>query len=150
MNFTPRWKPISHLPVFACSVDGWVENLQEQYKTILPTKDRPHSMDDYTIGLIFEVIGKQKDDLWMWEEQLSRWEKLDLDRKQQSEFKRLKGQNALIKNLIESILALAEELKDHTIEKVMAKEYGYRIKYRLKTLIGFPSYKAILSILYRY
>lgn len=122
MSFTPDWKPISHLPVFAWSVDGWVENLQEHYRTILPAKDRPHSMDDYTVGRIFEVIGKQKDDLWMWEQQLSRWEKLDLDRKQQSELMRLKGQMALIKKLIESILALAEQLKDHTIEKVMAKD----------------------------
>jgi len=31
---------------------------------------KPHVLDDYTGGRVFEVFGRQKDDLWLFEEQL--------------------------------------------------------------------------------
>jgi hypothetical protein len=40
------------------------------YCKLLLTK--PHVFDDYTVGRVFEVFGRQKDDLWLFEEQLAR------------------------------------------------------------------------------
>ena len=117
-----NYQPISKLPTFAWSIDGWVKNLEEQYQTLIPAKLKPHVLDDHTISRVFEVIGKQKDDVWMWEDQLKQWQKTKLNEPQREEVRRLSDQINRVKELINTILTLADELKESTIEKVLAKD----------------------------
>jgi hypothetical protein len=70
---------------------------------------------------VFEVFGSQKDDLWLFEEQLARWKMDKLSVGQRHEVDRLTEQVGRCRTVIESILSLAEQLKQGTIEKVLAK-----------------------------
>jgi hypothetical protein len=54
-------------------------------------------------------------------QQLRRWEALNLTTAQKKEVERLMGQMKRLHEVITAILALADELKGRTIEKVMAK-----------------------------
>ena len=59
----PDWQPISRLPLIGSMI-------AEHYQTLLQAAPKPHALDDYTVGRVFEVFGRQKDDLWLFEEQL--------------------------------------------------------------------------------
>jgi CHASE3 domain sensor protein len=63
----------------------------------------------------FEQTKSQKD-------VLSRWEKTKLNPQQQQEVTRLKKQVARNKQLTESILALADELKENTIDQILGRD----------------------------
>jgi hypothetical protein len=66
---------------------------------------------------VFEVFGTQKDDLWLFEEQLARWKMDKLSVGQRHEVDRLTEQVGRCRTVIDSILSLAEQLKEGTIEK---------------------------------
>ena len=63
----------------------------------------------------------QADDLWLDDEQLSRWKHLNLTPSQQQEVDRLAAQLPTIRERVTAILALAEALKGGTIEAVLGK-----------------------------
>ncbi|MBN1485177.1 MAG: hypothetical protein JXA37_10675 [Chloroflexia bacterium] len=65
---------------------------------------------------------EQRDDSWILEGQLAHWKELDLDAAQRREIGRLEGQLARNKEAIEAVLALAEELKEGTVEKMLGKD----------------------------
>ena len=117
----PQWQPISRLPLIASHIDEWLINSEEQYATMLPARERPHSLDDYTVGRVIKVFTEQKNDLWLWETQIARWKKDDLTSAQRQEVERLGRQLAKVRETIDSILALAKELSEGTIEKILAK-----------------------------
>jgi hypothetical protein len=58
---------------------------------------------------------------WLWETQIARWKKDDLSAAQRQEVERLDGQLAKVRETIDSILDLAKELSEGTIEKILAK-----------------------------
>ena len=65
----PDWQPISRLPLIGSMIDGMLQDAEEHYQTLLQAVPKPHVLDDYTVGRVFEVFGSQKDDLWLFEEQ---------------------------------------------------------------------------------
>jgi hypothetical protein len=67
-------------------------------------------LDDYTVARVFEVFGSQKDDLWLFEEQLARWKMDKLSVGQRHEVDRLTEQLGRCRTVIDSILSLAEQL----------------------------------------
>jgi hypothetical protein len=69
----PHWNPISRLPEIATAIDGMLEMAEEQYRTLLEVRERPHVLDDSTVGSVIEVFTKESEDLWLYEEQLRRW-----------------------------------------------------------------------------
>jgi hypothetical protein len=117
----PDWQPISRLPLIGSMIDGMLEDAEEHYQTLLQASPKPHVLDDYTVGRVFEVFGKQKDDLWLFEEQLAHWKMDKLSVGQRHEVDRLTEQVGRCRTVIDSILSLAEQLKQGTIEKVLAK-----------------------------
>jgi hypothetical protein len=102
-------------------IDGMLQDAEEHYQTLLQASPKPHVLDDYTVGRVFEVFGTQKDDLWLFEEQLARWKMDKLSVGQRHEVDRLTEQVGRCRTVIDSILSLAEQLKQGTIEKVLAK-----------------------------
>ena len=117
----PRWNPISRLPMIATAIDGMLELAQEQYSTLLQARERPHVLDDYTVGRVTSVFTQQANDLWLYEEQLARWKKDALTATERQEVDRLVGQMTNLREAITAILTLAAELKRGTIESVLAK-----------------------------
>jgi hypothetical protein len=117
----PQWQPISMLPTIATHIDGMLEAAQEQYQTLLPAKAKPHVLDDYTVNRIKKVFTDQQNDLWLFDEQLKRWQSNQLTGEQRKEVERLQGQMKKLREQVKTILELADDLSKGTIEKVMAK-----------------------------
>ncbi|GAC1354192.1 MAG: hypothetical protein PVS3B3_39820 [Ktedonobacteraceae bacterium] len=117
----PQWQPISQLALIASHIDGMLEAAQEQYQTLQSARAKPHVLDDYTVGRVIEVFTVQKNDLWLFDEQLKRWTTQPLTTRQRQEVQRLTGQMSKLRQVIADILALADELKRGTIEQMLGK-----------------------------
>jgi len=113
------WQPLSFLPQIAEMIDGMLDAANE---TCGPLVVQIKIHDNFTIKRIFEVTGQQIEDEWMYEEQLARWlHSPDLETVQLDEILRLQGQMVELKKINRSILTIAEEHKDKTIEKILGK-----------------------------
>jgi len=131
---TPQWQPSGKVFLVGTMIDGMLENAREQYATLLEARPKPHVLDDYTVGRLVEVYTAQRDDLWLWDEQLRRWSEASLNRLRRREVERLQGQMVALRAVVGDILALADELGRGTIEKMMAKsdvEVGLEMLMRL-------------------
>jgi len=117
----PRWHPISALPLIGRVIDEGVEGAERQYSLLLEAKHRPGVLDDHTVQRTLQVYGETIDDLWVFEEQLLRWSKTNLNTRQRTDVDRLILQQRRMREVVEAILSLAEELKGTTIEAVLAK-----------------------------
>ena len=117
----PNWQPITHLPLIAAVIDGMLESAEEQAQTLQQARLKPHVLDDYTVGRVITVFTTQQDDLWLFEEQLWRWEAQELTGVHRCEVGRLTSQLGQLRQVIAAILALADELKSGTIEQGLAK-----------------------------
>ena len=118
---SPQWQPIERLPLIATHIDGMLESASEQYETLQLAKPKPYVLDDYTVGRVLQVYTTQQGDLWLFDEQLRRWECGKLTAAQRQEVERLAGQMLQLHEVISAILRLAEQLQERTIEKVLAK-----------------------------
>ena len=116
----PTWQPIARLGMIAHHIDGMLESAEENYGNLQEAKPKPHVLDDYSVGRVISVFATQRDDLWLFDEQLRLWKARQLTARQRAEVDRLVGQMKRLREVIASILALADELKERTMEKVMA------------------------------
>jgi hypothetical protein len=113
-----HWQPVSFLPQISDMISGMLEAAQETYEPLRQIKVH----DDYTIERIFEVTGQQVEDEWLYDEQLSRWmDNKNLKPAQRTEIQTLQAQMEELKQVNRKILAIAEEHKNKTIEKIMSK-----------------------------
>jgi len=113
-----HWQPISFFPQISDMINGMLDAAQETYEPLRQIKVH----DDYTIERIFEVTGQQVEDEWLYDEQLSRWmENKNLKPAQRVEIQTLQAQMEALKQVNRKILAIAEEHKNKTIEKIMSK-----------------------------
>jgi len=118
---TPQWQPITALPMIGSLVDGMLADAEEHYETILQAKGRPYVLDDAIVARIIQVHTDQLENHWLFEQQLSRWAQEELSVTQRREVERLQFQTTKLREVLEAILAFAEELKEGTIEKVLGK-----------------------------
>src|SRR6266571_4884863 len=114
-------QPITMLPTLTPHIDGMLEEAQEQQDNLRQAQSKPWVLDDYTVKRVIEVHTVQKNDLWLFDEQLKRWKSGQLTERQRSEVERLTGQMQKLHEVIDDILAMAAELSKGTIEKQMAK-----------------------------
>jgi len=119
---TPQWQPSGKVFLVGTMIDGMLENAQEQYQTLVEARPKPHVLDDHIVGRLVEVYTAQRDDLWLWDEQLRRWSDEPLGAIRRREVERLHGQMAALRKVVGDILALADELGRGTIERVLAKD----------------------------
>ena|SRR5205085_4615353 len=117
----PQWQPIENLPLIAYPIDGMLESAEEQYENLQQARPKPYVLDDYTVKRVIDVFTAQQNDLWLFDEQLRRWKAGKLTTTQEKEVERLVGQMVKLHQVIDSILELANELKEGTIEKQLAK-----------------------------
>jgi len=117
----PQWQPIERLAVIASHIDGMLESTTEQYETLQLARPKPFVLDNDTVGRVVDVFTTEQGDLWLFDEQLRRWERGMLTTAQRQEVERLAGQMLQLHEVITAILRLADELKERTIEKVLAK-----------------------------
>lgn len=118
----PIWLPISHLAHVASMIDGMLESAEEQVLLLTQAQPKAHVLDDSTIGRVFEVYTIQRDDLWLYAEQLHRWEEQHITDRQRRIIGHLITRLERLRQDIARILDLADALKDGTIEKILAKD----------------------------
>ncbi len=135
-DLQPIWRPISDLPLIAWAIRNMLECAKEQYETLVPCRQTPHVLDDHLIGRVLKLHREQKEDLWFYQEQLARWKKQKLTAGQRKEIEALAGELANAAAMIDSVIALAEELSDGTIDKVMAKS---DLTAGVEALLGRPT-----------
>jgi hypothetical protein len=121
-NQTPNWQPISFLPQIAEMIAGMLTSAQEVHGSLQQARTRPHVMDDYTLGRVREVHGTQLNDLWLYEVQLSRWTTESPTDRQRREIGRLTDQLTTLRHVLTLCLALTDEMKDGTIDQILAKD----------------------------
>lgn len=102
-------------------IDGMLEEVQTQYQNMLEAQKKPQTMDDYTIQRVITVYSEQHNSLWLYREQLSRWKQENPTPKQLKEIHRLERQVDKIDQTLTGILAIADEIKDKTIESILGK-----------------------------
>lgn len=117
----PNWQPISRLPLIAQMIDQGLSDALIQYQNLQEAQNRPHVLDDYTVGRVIQVFGEEQQFLEIYSEQLTRWKQENLNATQREQIIRLEGQLEQLSTTVASILALADELKQKTIEKVLDK-----------------------------
>lgn len=118
---TPNWRPISFLPQLAEMIDGMLESAEDVYGSLQQSQDRPYVMDDDTIGRVREVHTAQRNDLWLYEEQIARWQEAAPTSAQAAEITRLQQQLDRLRSVLTACLTLADTLAEGTIEKVLEK-----------------------------
>jgi hypothetical protein len=116
-----HWHSIAMLTTIARHIDGMVEADREQLTTLQETRTKPYVLDDYTVSRVRQAFTTQREDFWIFEEQLRRWQAMQLTAKQRTEVTRLGGQIGKLRQINSDVLALAEELSKGTIEKQLAK-----------------------------
>ena len=117
----PHWQPLTALPLIASVIDGELADGEEHYATLLTVRDRPHVLDDATVERSIKLHTEQQDFLGVFAEQLARWRNERPSDAQRRELDRLEGQLGRLRAVLGDILALAEELQQGTIERVLAK-----------------------------
>jgi hypothetical protein len=130
------WHPISDLPLIGWMIRDMLAGAKEQYESLVPCRPTPHVLDDHLIGRVFKLYREKKEDLWFYQEQLARWKKEKLSAGQRKEVEALAGELSNYAAMIDSVLALAEELSDGTIDKVMAKS---DLTAGVEALLGRPT-----------
>jgi len=117
----PHWHPIAMLTTIAWHIDGMVEADQEQLTILQEARSKPYILDDYTVNRVKRAFTTQREDFWVFEEQLRRWQAVRLTSEQRIEVTRLQSQMARLRQINSDVLALAEELSKGTIEKQLEK-----------------------------
>ena len=117
----PQWQPISQMPLVSEMISGMLGEAQNLYKNLLLARPKPHLLDDATVARVIDVYTTQKDDLWLYEDQLKHWQKSKLTDRQAQDIQRMQSHLLQLGELIDKILTLIEKLKERTIERVLAK-----------------------------
>lgn len=115
-----NWQPIAFLPELAWMVDGMTESAAEQVENLRAAQIRPGSLDDATIDRVIASYTTQRDDLWLYTEQLARWQAAPCTAAQQAEITRLTGLLGHLRADIVTVLDLAEQIKPQTIDSILS------------------------------
>jgi len=128
----PQWRHISDIAVFTELLQALLESAIEQLETRKECEHRPHVLDEKSVSRYIALHTKQRDSHWLYVERSARWKRGKLNRSQSIKVDRLIAQSLTLKERNEEILALAEKIAPHTIERVMAVD---NIELGLKALI---------------
>ncbi|NTU84981.1 MAG: hypothetical protein HGA45_37390, partial [Chloroflexales bacterium] len=117
----PTWQPITQLPMIAWAINGMADEAAAQVGNLREAQGRPHVLDDATVNRVIASYTEQQGDLWLYEEQLRRWQAGKLTAAQSTEIASLTQRLAGLRADIATILDLAAYLKPRTIDAVLAR-----------------------------
>jgi hypothetical protein len=128
-----QWHPLSRLPLIAQLIDEGVKDANTQHDLLLQGEKKPYLFDDETIDRIILVYLETLDFVEIYQEQLDRWKKEKLTKKQDAELVRLVEQCRYLKVLAMAILAMADQIAAATIDKIIGMDEA---ELALKVLLG--------------
>lgn len=117
----PTWQPISQLLTIAWAITGMADEAADMLGSLREARPKPHVLDDATVDRVIRLYTEQRDDLWLYEEQLRRWQAGKLTASQRQKIAGLSLRLGRLRANIAEILELAAYLKPRTIDAVMAR-----------------------------
>jgi len=114
-----NWQPISQMALIGSTIDTSLNDTREHLDRLSKAKDRPHVLDDATIDRVEQVHTEQMDYVEIYTRQIGRWRGEKPSAAQVRELDRLDKQNQRLRALTADVLALASELREGTIERVL-------------------------------
>ena len=54
---TPNWQPLSMLPMMTDMLSGMLDEVNTQLQSLRAAQEKPHVLDDYTVGRVLKVYG---------------------------------------------------------------------------------------------
>lgn len=120
MKRKPIDRPISYLSLFATALNGDLSSAPDQYKTLLPAKDKPSVLDDETVNRIIRLHEEKNEFIENYERQFKLWRKEKLSSNQLIVLEDLEEKLPQLKEVNDKVLKLAFEIQPYTIDKIMA------------------------------
>jgi len=117
-----QWKSIQFLPTMISLIAGDLDNVKEQYESLLAVKDKPHVLNDHIVGRIIKLYTEKIDEHWYYEKQIQIWSETNLTEQQKGDIERLNSWIHKIKEINERVLELAKLISENTIDKILAKD----------------------------
>jgi hypothetical protein len=114
-----NWQPISQMPLVANMIDTSLNETREHLGTLSKAKDRPHVLDDATIDRVEQVHTEQMAYVEIYGQQIGRWRKEKPSAAQARELDRMDNQNRQLRAVTADVLALAGELRNGAIERIL-------------------------------
>jgi hypothetical protein len=130
-----NWQPISQMPLIASMISTSLVETREHLGTLTKAKDRPHVLDDATIDRVEQVHAEQMEFVTIYTQQISRWRAEKPSPARISELDRMDTQNQQLREVTKAVLDLADDLRQGTIDRVLATS---DFELGLQTLLGTP------------
>ena len=108
--------------IFGPRSEGELKSTEEQFLHLNREGREPPVLTDALVKRIIRVYIEEQEMIPVLREQLSRWLKANPTEKQRKELARTRKNLTRLDKLTKEILDLARELRNFTIEKVLAKD----------------------------
>lgn len=120
MKRQPIDRPISYLPLFANMINGDLSAVREQYKTLIPIREKPSVLDDATVDRIISLHEEKKEFIENYERQFRLWRQEKLTPNQLIILEDLEEKLPQLTEVNDKVLEIAYEIQPYTIDKIMA------------------------------
>ncbi|MBW9159476.1 hypothetical protein [Clostridium tagluense] len=122
MEKQQNWHPISMPPMLSTMISGQLEEAKNQYENLFKAQSKPYVLNDEILERVIKVFSEQLDFICLYENQISKWhDEETLTTKLEADLAKSQSQLQELSTVVPNILALADQLKSGTIEKVMKK-----------------------------
>jgi hypothetical protein len=98
MKRKPIDRPIAYLSLFVTAINGDLSSVREQYKILLPAKDKPSVLDDETVDRIIRLHKEKNEFIDNYQRQFKLWRKEKLTPNQLIILEDLEEKLPLLKN----------------------------------------------------
>jgi hypothetical protein len=119
-----RWYPIDKLPMFESMVTEGLDYTLEQYALFAEAREKPHVLDDATIDRGVRVFQDQIEETTWHDQQIARWRKQGLTERQRAQVDKLEAGTKRYRDASKGVLALLEELRKGTINRILEMDDG--------------------------
>ena len=113
-------RPISYLPLFATALNGDLSSVREQYRTLLPAKDKPSVLNDEIVNRIIRLHKEKNEFIDNYKRQFRLWREEKLSSNQLIVLEGLEEKLPLLKEVNDKVLKLVYDIQPYTIDKIMA------------------------------
>jgi hypothetical protein len=115
----PNWQPISELPSVARLMAEELETANDLYESLIAAQDRPHVLDDETVGRAIHLCENQLELVPTYRAQTGRWRNGSPSRSQREALSRLWAQIERFEEVVKATLVIAQKVSGSTIDAVM-------------------------------
>ena len=113
---------IDMLPFFTEMILGTLQNTEEQHASFLEARPKPHVLDDAIVDRALRLYQAQLEDIALHEQQMRWWLAEPLTEAQRFQVNDLLTKLAVLRDLNLALLDLLAELKQGTIDSILAMD----------------------------